>query len=160
MRGRTGVSCVRARRDSNEYDVIVRHATGSRGRGRRGVLDLAVRRAHSGLVQIGIERVWLRPRERGSEREERQGNFPDHAKANRNAQGVVHRGGAKLMTPDSATCRTMQKMVTESSFRWMMNENAVTTEKLAHCIRAFVQDRAKLGARLKTCLTYRKNHLI
>lgn len=59
----------------------------------------------------------------------------------------------KLATPDRSACETLEKMtVTESSFRWMMNENAMATEKLAHGIRSFAEDLAKLDAQLEKIL--------
>lgn len=59
----------------------------------------------------------------------------------------------KLVTPDKGLCETLQNVnVTESSFRWMMNENAMATEKLAQGIRAFGKDLAKLDAQLEKVL--------
>lgn len=59
----------------------------------------------------------------------------------------------KLMTPQRNVCDTLTKMnVTEASFRWMMNEDPMATEKLAHGIRAFAQDLAKLDAQLEKVL--------
>ena len=44
---------------------------------------------------------------------------------------------------------TAQKLVLdEKSFRWMMNEDAMATEKLAEGIRLFTRDQEKLESRL------------
>lgn len=51
----------------------------------------------------------------------------------------------RKLSPESARQSTVEKIsLTEKSFRWMMNEDAMATEKLAEGIRLFAADAVKL----------------
>lgn len=52
---------------------------------------------------------------------------------------------ARKLSPESARQSNIAKLdVSEKNFRWLMNENAMATEKLAEGIRAFAGDTIKL----------------
>jgi len=52
---------------------------------------------------------------------------------------------ARKLSPDTAMQSSAQKLdVSEKSFRWLLNENAMATEKTAEGIRAFAADTVKL----------------
>jgi len=52
---------------------------------------------------------------------------------------------ARKLSPESARQSSAQKVdVSEKSFRWLMNEDAMATEKTAEGIRAFAADTVKL----------------
>src|SRR3984957_14466264 len=58
-----------------------------------------------------------------------------------NAEGAVE----KKLDPDAAKKMPIQKIdLDEKTFRWMLNENAMATEKLAEGIRTFGKDVVKL----------------
>lgn len=48
---------------------------------------------------------------------------------------------------------SLQVQIDEKQFRWLMNEDAMATEKLAEGIRNFAHDQAKLEAIVKQKLT-------
>ena len=51
----------------------------------------------------------------------------------------------RKLLPEKAKESTMEKMeLDEKKFRWMMNEDAMATEKLAEGIRKFTEDLVKL----------------
>ncbi len=51
----------------------------------------------------------------------------------------------RKLTPDAALAKSIEKIqIDESRFRWMHNEDAMATEKLAEGIRAFAVDAKKL----------------
>jgi len=53
----------------------------------------------------------------------------------------------RKLTPESAAAATIEKLhLDEKSFRWMFNESAMATEKLAEGIRSFTADTLKLEA--------------
>jgi len=52
----------------------------------------------------------------------------------------------KLSPEIAAECKQSRLSLDEKSFRWMLNENAMATEKLAEGIRVFAADAAKLAA--------------
>ncbi|MFC3092659.1 transaldolase [Alteromonas sediminis] len=54
---------------------------------------------------------------------------------------------------DKGTTATPSDSLTESQFRWEMNEDPMATEKLAEGIRNFAADQGKLEAQLKQKLT-------
>jgi transaldolase len=59
----------------------------------------------------------------------------------RATQGVVPR----KLTPENASAASLEKLtLDESRFRWLHNEDAMATEKLAEGIRAFAVDSGKL----------------
>lgn len=59
----------------------------------------------------------------------------------------------KLWPPAQDTCKALQRIeMNEKVFRWMMNQDAMATEKLAHGIRGFAADIDKLEAKLTTML--------
>lgn len=59
----------------------------------------------------------------------------------------------KLSPPGLETCAPVQKIdMDEKTFRWMMNEDPMATEKLAHGIRGFAADLEKLDAQLDAML--------
>lgn len=59
----------------------------------------------------------------------------------------------KLSPPGNDQCVTMDKLeLDESRFRWMMNEDAMATEKLAHGIRSFAKDLEKLDIKLNSLI--------
>jgi transaldolase len=52
---------------------------------------------------------------------------------------------ARQLSPETARQASIERLViTEKSFRWMMNENAMATEKTAEGIRQFAADTVKL----------------
>jgi transaldolase len=49
------------------------------------------------------------------------------------------------LTPENASAASLEKLtLDESRFRWLHNEDAMATEKLAEGIRAFAVDSGKL----------------
>lgn len=59
----------------------------------------------------------------------------------------------KLDTPSLEECGVLPRLeMGESSFRWMMNENAMATEKLAQGIRGFARDLEKLDRQLQALI--------
>jgi transaldolase len=49
------------------------------------------------------------------------------------------------LTPDSAKSSKVERIeITEKKFRWLLNENAMATEKLSEGIRLFNADAVKL----------------
>ncbi|ALS99594.1 transaldolase [Lacimicrobium alkaliphilum] len=50
---------------------------------------------------------------------------------------------------DKGKVKEPGERLTENQFRWMMNEDAMATEKLAHGIRNFAADQVKLETKLK-----------
>jgi len=52
------------------------------------------------------------------------------------------------LEPDSAADPVAKVKLDEKAFRWMMNEDAMATEKLAEGIRLFTRDQEKLESRL------------
>lgn len=59
----------------------------------------------------------------------------------------------KLIKPSAAECGMMTKLnLDERQFRWMMNEDAMATEKLAHGIRGFAKDLVKLDRQLQALI--------
>ena len=55
----------------------------------------------------------------------------------------------RKLSPDSATAMSVQNSASmKNAFRWMMNQDAMATEKLADGIRLFAADQEKLEARL------------
>jgi transaldolase len=50
---------------------------------------------------------------------------------------------------DNGKVKEPGERLSESQFRWMMNEDAMATEKLAHGIRNFAADQVKLETKLK-----------
>ena len=59
----------------------------------------------------------------------------------------------KLSAPGGETCKPMERIqMDEKVFRWMMNQDAMATEKLAHGIRGFAADLDKLEAQLTSML--------
>ncbi len=68
---------------------------------------------------------------------------PDLMEELRNSEGDVPR----RLDADKARAMTIETIpMHESAFRWMMNEDAMATEKLAEGIRNFAKDAAKLEA--------------
>lgn len=60
----------------------------------------------------------------------------------------------KLCNPQPEFCAQLEKMeLDENRFRWLMNEDAMATEKLAHGIRSFAQDLEKLDRQLELLIT-------
>jgi transaldolase len=57
-----------------------------------------------------------------------------------------------VLTPAyaKAHCRDAQRRLTESDFRWELNEDAMATEKLSEGIRRFAQDQIKLEQYLQS----------
>ena len=53
---------------------------------------------------------------------------------------------ARQLSPDSAATESRHPQVTESVFRWALNQDAMATEKLAEGIRKFAEDQVKLEA--------------
>ena len=54
---------------------------------------------------------------------------------------------ARKLSPEIAKQTKLERVVvTENNFRWLMNENAMATEKLSEGIRAFAADTVKLEA--------------
>ncbi len=51
---------------------------------------------------------------------------------------------SRRLSPDADFEPLPRLALTESSFRWAMNEDAMATEKLAEGIRAFASDQIKL----------------
>lgn len=59
----------------------------------------------------------------------------------------------KLNLPGSDACEPVEKVeIDEKTFRWMMNENPMATEKLAQGIRGFAADLEKLDRQLEGLL--------
>jgi len=59
----------------------------------------------------------------------------------------------KLSIPSADVCKTVDKLpMDEKTFRWMMNQDAMATEKLAEGIRGFAADLEKLDRQLETLL--------
>jgi len=54
----------------------------------------------------------------------------------------------RKLDPERGTDRVEKLSLDEKSFRWMMNEDAMATEKLAEGIRLFTRDQEKLESRL------------
>jgi len=54
----------------------------------------------------------------------------------------------RRLSPDSSGDGEPRLSLDEKTFRWMMNEDAMATEKLAEGIRSFTRDQEKLEARL------------
>ncbi|WP_088329912.1 transaldolase [Lacimicrobium sp. SS2-24] len=54
---------------------------------------------------------------------------------------------------DNGKVKTPEAKLSESQFRWMMNEDAMATEKLAQGIRNFAADQVKLEAKLSGLLS-------
>ena len=54
----------------------------------------------------------------------------------------------RQLSPDRCTDAAERISLDERSFRWMMNEDAMATEKLAEGIRLFTRDQEKLESRL------------
>lgn len=60
----------------------------------------------------------------------------------------------KLSSPSAELCARLEKMeLDENRFRWLMNEDAMATEKLAHGIRSFAQDLEKLDRQLRMLIS-------
>lgn len=59
----------------------------------------------------------------------------------------------RVLSPDMASSSEEKVSLTEKSFRWFMNEDAMATEKLAEGIRNFAKDQAKLEALLRQEMT-------
>jgi transaldolase len=56
---------------------------------------------------------------------------------------------ARKLSPEAAERMEIAKVPTdEKSFRWLLNEEAMATEKLAEGIRLFAADSAKLDKRI------------
>lgn len=55
----------------------------------------------------------------------------------------------QILTPEQG-CDESKQILTESQYRWQLNEDAMATEKLAEGIRAFARDQEKLEAILST----------
>lgn len=53
-----------------------------------------------------------------------------------------------LSVPGAESCTEPKMVLDEKSFRWMMNQDAMATEKLAEGIRGFAKDLEKLDAQL------------
>lgn len=51
----------------------------------------------------------------------------------------------QILTPEQG-CDESKQILTESQYRWQLNEDAMATEKLAEGIRAFARDQEKLEA--------------
>jgi transaldolase len=62
---------------------------------------------------------------------------------------ILHR---KLNAADAATHQIKPIEMNEKTFRWMLNEDAMATEKLAEGIRKFTEDLIKLEHRITTML--------
>lgn len=56
---------------------------------------------------------------------------------------------SKLSIPNAESCGMSRISLDEKSFRWMMNEDAMATEKLAEGIRGFANDLEKLDDKLR-----------
>jgi len=54
----------------------------------------------------------------------------------------------RKLDPENNPDNIEQLSLDEKSFRWMMNEDAMATEKLAEGIRLFTRDQEKLESRL------------
>jgi transaldolase len=55
----------------------------------------------------------------------------------------------RKLSPEAAQKITIEKVPTdEKSFRWILNEDAMATEKLAEGIRLFAADSVKLDTRI------------
>jgi len=54
----------------------------------------------------------------------------------------------RKLDPERGTDRVEKLSLDEKSFRWMMNEDAMATDKLAEGIRLFTRDQEKLDSRL------------
>ena len=53
----------------------------------------------------------------------------------------------QTLSPEAATSSDIEALdVSEKSFRWLLNEDAMATEKLAQGIRVFGQDMLKVRA--------------
>jgi transaldolase len=65
---------------------------------------------------------------------------PNFLEELRNAEGEIER----VLTPNSSADPIDKISLDEQSFRWMQNEDAMATEKLAQGIRAFAVDQVKL----------------
>ena len=61
-------------------------------------------------------------------------------------QGGTETVARKLSPEDGARLKMARFSLDEKGFRWMLNENAMATEKLAEGIRVFAADAAKLAA--------------
>jgi transaldolase len=66
--------------------------------------------------------------------------------------GELQKSDAKVdrkLSPEAAQKMDIKKVPTdEISFRWLMNEEAMATEKLAEGIRSFAADSEKLDTRI------------
>jgi len=56
----------------------------------------------------------------------------------------------RRLHPDNNTGAEQKQMLDERAFRWLQNEDAMATEKLAEGIRNFAQDQVKLEALIKS----------
>jgi transaldolase len=54
----------------------------------------------------------------------------------------------RKLDPENIPDKLGRLSLDEKSFRWMMNEDAMATEKLAEGIRLFTRDQEKLESRL------------
>ncbi|MDH3584332.1 MAG: transaldolase [Phycisphaerae bacterium] len=68
---------------------------------------------------------------------------PDLLEQLQNTEGRL---GRRLSPEDAASMELQRVEMNESTFRWMLNEEAMATEKLADGIRRFAADAAKLAA--------------
>jgi len=74
---------------------------------------------------------------------------PNLLKELENTQGVLH----KKLDAEKAKLMDIKPLVmNEKTFRWMMNEDAMATEKLAEGIRKFTEDLLKLEKYLATLI--------
>ncbi len=74
---------------------------------------------------------------------------PSLLKELENTEGILER---KLNPSDSAGSGLQQIHLDEKSFRWMLNEDAMATEKLAEGIRNFTKDLIKLENKISAML--------
>ena len=59
----------------------------------------------------------------------------------------------RKLDPEAAKTADIEKIdISETSFRWLLNENAMATEKLSQGIRVFGQDMLKVRAIVKAKL--------
>lgn len=56
---------------------------------------------------------------------------------------------ARKLSPDTVSAKTDRLSVDEKTFRWLQNEDAMATEKLAEGIRKFAEDQVKLESLIK-----------
>jgi len=62
-------------------------------------------------------------------------------------------GDLEVKLKDNGATKTPGERLTESEFRWAMNEDAMATEKLSEGIRNFAADQEKLEATLREKLS-------